>query len=209
YYEPSLKDKIKVCSGTAYPVLPSKTYAVGSFNSFLAENNNSIVRYTRKGDEFESVKIASGYSSYTLSEDGSTIVYLKNDRLYKASTTNPDSEVKLASDVSKYAADSTLKHIYYYNDDEKEFFYVTGTEDNNKKVGEDYPNSLTVTDSGVCVYIYDNNSIGCSVRGSKEKVKGISEVSGIYKSGNTVFAKDYDDGILFSSTDGVNFSKLK
>ena len=212
YFDPSLAKKVKVCSGSLSLIIPDNSYAYSNFNSFLASNvNGSVYRYTRRGEDFEDpIKITSA-SNYLISADGNTILYVKGGKLYRNNTINADSEVKLASHVDSYYlwADSSLKNVYYYDSDAETFYYVAGSEDSKTKILDECPYSAVVTDSGVCVYKYDGTSIGCSVRGSKEKVKGISEVSKIYDNGNAIIALAEDDEGLFISKDGINFSKVK
>ena len=102
-----------------------------------------------------------------------------------------------------------MKNVYYYDNDDEVFYYIAGSEESKTKILDECPSSAVVTDSGVCVYKYDGTSIGCSIKGNKEKVKGVSEVSKLYDNGSAIIALAEDDEGLFISKDGINFSKVK
>ena len=212
YYNPSLKDAIKVCSGSISLALPYRAYAYNSLDSFVAYDGGETVRYSRKGEDFESERIAK--TTYcAMSDDGSYVVYLKSNNLYRKSIYNSDSEVKLASDVnnSYLWIDTSLKHFYYYDSGDDILYYVTDKEENKKKVCDDKPSEGIVNSSGVFVYMYDGVNVNAAVRGNKEKIKGVtdSEASEIDTCGNVFIIKNVDGDALFTASDGINFSKVK
>lgn len=212
YYDPSLKDSIKVCSGSIALALPYRAYAYNSLDTFVAYEDGETVKFSRKGEDFESERIAK--TTYcALSEDGSYVVYLKSGNLYRKSIYNSDSEVKLASDVnnSYLWIDTSLKHFYYYDSGDDILYYVTDKEENKKKVCDDKPSEGIVNNSGVFVYMYDGVNVNAAVRGNKEKIKGVtdSEASEIGTCGNAFIIESVDRDAVFTASDGINFSKVK
>ncbi|MDR2665080.1 MAG: zinc ribbon domain-containing protein [Oscillospiraceae bacterium] len=101
-------------------------YGVSSFaNSFYESGNGNIVRITGKFAAESVVKSISGGSPY-LADDGKTLLYIKNDDVYKINGMRPGAEAtKLASDVEGFIPTSKGDAIYYGDDDE-EVFYQKG-----------------------------------------------------------------------------------
>ena len=225
-FDPSFKDvktfsadymEIAYPSGSSYS-LPFTTlfvygtsYSLPSIKSFVMYSDSKLYRVTLKGGEYEKTVLARNVDRYKLSADGKTIIFKRNDTLYRASalkeTENPE---KLAEDVSSFYANSTLSAIYCTTFDD-ELLYIKG-KGKTEKVESDCPDSFTVLENGVCFYTIDNE-YKYSTGGKGKRCAGIGEAGynknyGSYSFiGNTVYA--YSDGYIYTSQDGKKFTKTK
>lgn len=230
YFDASMEDPVKVCSGSVSLVLADNTTGqVSSLKEFIGTNNGNVCRFSLDGDEFERTKLVSNSYDYVLSNDGSYIYYLKSGKLRRVDTRTGDNDEEFAK-----AEDDTIigfipiqdfSGFYLVGNGGSSLYYVGksgGTAD--KPFAEDIEGAV-VDDSGVVVYLTDysggTGTLYYSSRGEKgKKVEGIGECTDSMYSDSTVREEISDltgstvyiyneDGELYVSTDGKSFAKTK
>ncbi len=205
YFDSSHKEDIKVTGSKImliYPECGVRSY--DNLKSFLAYSDSKIVKFTRKGDDFDKETLASSPFSCILSADGKELVYVQNNELYKISVSNPDKKTQLGSEVIDYYADKDLKNVYFLNQDNT-LRYADGKSKNGKKIIDDV-GDFNVAPNGVCIFTDDDDTLYYSANGSDKKKAGLEDVTGyVERTYNTIYVES--DGDLYVSTDGKNFSK--
>lgn len=208
-YAPSFEKKIKIANKRSSIVSPSRAVtAISDIRSFHIYSDENVYYVTIKGGKAEKIRLASKPSSYMLSADGKTLIYLDEDTLYKTSAVKkPTDPEVLATGVISFESDSSLSNIYCTTD-EDQLIYVKG-KGNYDVVDGEMPDAFVVHENGTCVYVLDET---CKyARGSKSAdCVGLGEVEGFgyYETllniaGRAVYA--YSDGHVYSSTDGKSF----
>lgn len=209
-FDPSFKE-VKTFSADYVDI----AYPSGAFHylpdvkSFVMYSDSKLYRVTLKGGEYDKTVLARNVDAYQLSADGKTIIFKRNDTLYRASalkeTENPE---RLAEDVRSFSANSSLSAIYCTTYDD-ELLYIKG-KGKTEKVESDRPDSFTVLENGVCIYTIDDE-YKYSTGGKGKRCDGVGEADDSYGSysisANTVYA--FSDGYIYTSQDGKKFTKTK
>lgn len=226
YFDTSLEEAVKVCSGWIYIVTPKQTTGrINSFNNFLGEKDGSVYRFERNGDEFEGIKLISNPNKYQVSPDGSSIVYIKNDMLYMVDTETGENNTAFAKisseDVRNFYAIPDFSGFYLI-DRYNNLYYVDKKGGIVNKPFAENVAGAALDDSGVITYLSDyTNELGTlyySSRGDKGKrVEGVGECSHIITDsyqvgivseyvGFTIYVlnEDYE---VYISTNGKDFKK--
>ena len=132
------KDEEKLAKTEVYNVIyPQNCYASYIGDSTVALLNDTIkgqVVYGADGRLYwvnkkatELVKIDSGVSSVLMSDDGSAVVYVSNNKVYKVSKFKEDLEPELLfdeEDVYYVVASTDLKKVYAYSYAEQTLYYI-------------------------------------------------------------------------------------
>ena len=211
-FDPSFKE-VKTFSADYVDI----AYPSGAFHylpdvkSFVMYSDGKLYRVSLKGGEYDKTVLARNVEGYNISADGKTVIYKKNDTLYRASalkeTENPE---KLAEDVRLFYTNSSLSAIYCTTYDD-ELIYIKGR-GKTEKVESDRPDSFDVLENGVCFYIIDDE-YKYSTGGKGKRCDGVGEADSSYYygsryiSGNTVYV--FSDGYIYTSRDGKKFTKTK
>lgn len=209
-FDPSFKE-VKTFSADYVDI----AYPSGAFHylpdvkSFVMYSDGKLYRVTLKGGEYDKTVLARNVDAYQLSADGKTIIFKRNDTLYRASalkvTENPE---KLAENVRTFSANSSLSDIYCTTYDD-ELLYIKG-KGKTEKVESDRPDSFTALENGVCFYTIDDE-YKYSTGGKGKRCDGVGEADDSYgsysTSANTVYA--FSDGYIYTSQDGKKFTKTK
>ena len=210
-YDPSFKEDKAFSADGMYLVTPYyPIQLLPSLKSFVIYSDSKLIRVSLKGGEYDKTVLARNVYSYRLSADGKTIIYLKNDTLYRASALKETAEPeRLAENIRSFDANSSLSAIFCTNYDD-ELVYIKG-KGKTEKVESDIPDSFTVLENGTCLYTMDDE-YRYSTGGKGKRCDGIGEAD-YYSNGqyhankNTVYA--YSDGYIYVSTDGRKFTKTK
>ncbi|MCM1164914.1 MAG: zinc ribbon domain-containing protein [Lachnospiraceae bacterium] len=205
YFDSSLKEEIKVTGSTidlAYPAGGTQSY--DDLKSFVAYSDGKIIKFTRKGDDFEKETIVSSTTGFMLSADGKSILYTQFGDLYRVSVSNPDKKEQLGSEAVDWDADFSLKNVYFVNSDGA-LRYADGKSKNGKKIMDDVGDFVVNLD-GVCVFTDDDDTLYYSAGGGDRKKAGLEDVEYIETAYNAVFVRS--DGDLYVSTDGKKFTKV-
>lgn len=211
-FDPSFKE-VKTFSADYVDI----AYPSGAFHylpdvkSFVMYSDGKLYRVSLKGGEYDKTVLARNVDGYNISADGKTVIYKKNDTLYRASalkeTENPE---KLAEDVRLFYTNSSLSAIYCTTYDD-ELIYIKGR-GKTEKVESDRPDSFDVLENGVCFYIIDDE-YKYSTGGKGKRCDGVGEADSSYYygsryiGGNTVYV--FSDGYIYTSRDGKKFTKTK
>lgn len=184
---------------------------ISDYKNFVVYSDNKLILAQLKKGEYEKITLAKNVDAHRISADGKTLIYKKNDNLYRISALKTQDEPELlAEDIRSFDANPDLSAIYYINDD-RELMYAKGN-GKSVKVESDYPDEYDVLHNGVCVYVIDD-TIKYSTGDSGVKCTGIGEceeVSSYYSyymldSVNAVVA--YSDDYVYISKDGKKFTK--
>lgn len=213
-YNPSMNKPAKVESSYINIQYPANSDFLSSFDSFVASKGDSYYRYILRGDKYEDIKIVSGVSGAYLSQDGSKLAYVKDEKAYVVSTTAKDAEkVLVAKKVNGLVPTPDLS-LYYYTtvDDGKYDLYVsTGNAESTKKVLSDvneYSNFTMLTNGNFI--LLDDDVVIVSVKGDKPIDSNLDDVSGSIstdKTGSNVYC--WSDDVLYVSKDGKTFTSTK
>ena len=206
YFAPNLSESIKVDSGSVSVIVPrGNVAAYDDFKSFIGTEGSSVKKFTLKGDSFEKYTIASNVDSFSLSADGKKLVYMKNYSLYSISTTSDNAEaIKLESMVTSFETNADLTKIYIKNVD-GELVFSNGSSEKTTKITDDVE-QFAVSLDGVCCYEKDDALYSTSGGSKGAKVDKMSDVSSVYVKNASIFYV-YNDGTLYVSTNGKNFTK--
>ncbi len=174
--------------------------------------NGNAVFLKKKGSEIESVKLA-GECSARITEDGETLVYTKNNNLYKTSARKEQETVKLADDVEAFVISPDGKYIYFINEDD-ELYGMKGNGD-PKRIASDL-SDWTMSAEGVLFFITDEtDDLGtlCYCKNGKTKKKLDDSVSFVIAYDTVVYyrkATSADDGTydIYASKGGTSFSAI-
>lgn len=223
-YHPSMEKPIELTEDeTDLVYAPYTINNFSNFDDFIAECDDNIVRFVRKGDKYEEIKIASNVDDYKLSRDGKKMVYTKKGSLYIVDVTAKKPEpVKIFSDMDDYASvygSDDLKHLYFYDEDGN-LMYSNGKPDSAVEIADDDVNSCIVTADGNCLYLYEyedkNNNyerdsgdtaeLYCSFKGGKPvQVSDPDEAYSLSRLGDYIYIRIDDE--LFITKDCKKFEK--
>lgn len=213
------KDKSKISSDMAYILLPSgvssvsNSYNISSFKNqaFLAltDSDNVVSIVNSKG---ESESVVKKVSNVSISNDGKTIFYTKNDKLYRSDLKADAEGVELVKDISsnaKYAITPDGKGVYYIDDDEILRYTTNGKK--NEKILDDV-NSVVVTNKGVALFINDDDELYSTTNGKKaSKISQNDEETSVIIVGNYAYystINDNDEMSLFVSDGSDKFKAV-
>ena len=193
-------------------LLPNMSVNDGTFAGVKDLKNQLYYTYSsgdgygvyKVNSKLEAASCVKNAKNLVLQEDGKTITYLKNDKLYLMNTSSSDPEGKvLASDVTKYISSLNGK-LFLYENEEKETFSVNTSGKSQKVIGESVTR-WTAIGSGF-LYILDEELYFTT--GSKgSKVSGISdEVQNL--SGYRDYALIQVEDVVYFTKDGKKVTKL-
>ncbi|MGN1339634.1 MAG: zinc-ribbon domain-containing protein [Oscillospiraceae bacterium] len=224
-YDTSMESPVKLGRGTVRAMYPANGYyTANNFDNFVGRSSSGVKRYIRKGGEYDdSIDLISSFSYSFISEDGKSLLYYNNGKVYKRDTTSEDGDKitvarsVLSTESNYFATDSNFNNIYYINYD-YELMYSNGREDGISTVYDnDSVSSVVLSTSGACPFIYDRSGgegyVSYSVSGgNREKCSGVSTLDWFSNSGirakTYIFAVNADDE-LYISSDGKNFTNTK
>lgn len=209
-YDPSFDEAKSLPAGNME--LASAKKAINSLTdvkNFVIYSDSRLYKVYYNGEDYEKDILAKNVDSYMISADGKTIVYRRNDTLYRISAlTVTDEPEVLAEDIRFFAADSSLSNIYCTSFDD-EFLYVKGN-GKTEKVESDVPDNFSVLENGTCIYALDGD-FKYSTGGKGTRCDGIGEADEDMRyysiSANTVYG--FSDGYVYTSADGKKFTNTK
>jgi hypothetical protein len=144
------------------------------------------------------VKIDGDVSDWRMSDDGSAIVYVSNEKVYKVSKFKEDMKQTLLyedEDISTLDASGNLKKIYAYSSHGETVYYIKGK---NKAVEicDDVDSYAYNEKDGKLYYVTDKEIYSAKTSSSsKKKVSGLDgDASYVYATLNGVVAYTSDDG---------------
>ncbi|MBQ8799882.1 MAG: zinc ribbon domain-containing protein [Lachnospiraceae bacterium] len=149
-------------------------------------------------DNFEDEKLASDVSSYAISENYDTLVYLDDGELIKVTDFHKGGiKTDLDDDAearSMYAA-GDLKKIYYLNND-GELYCFSGKK--SKKIDEDVTSVRVSEDGTYCYYVVEGEKCCYSKNGAKGKeILDDDDYSmSLYRSYGTVYMEATEKGYV-------------
>lgn len=215
-YFPSLEEGIKVSTGSVRPLVPYNSYfSSNNFDNFIGVSGSTTYRFTRNGDEYDSFKIANSDIT-ALSSDGKNIIYRDGSKVYKKSAVSEDADkITVVKYHNGIDFDPNFNNIYS-RDRDYALVYSNGTDDDIKVVFDsEEVSDLTVSENGVCTFIYDysggEGTLAFSANGGeKQKCSGLSSAASVSRSnsGKYIYAVTSDNE-LYISTDGKTFTNTK
>ena len=209
-YNTKLKDAVPVGSGEIY-FFPGTHgyYCSDTFDSFLgfAYDNSGIstlYRFVRKGEEYNRIKIvgSSDIKESDVSEDGKTVIYLRDGKIYKKNTEKEDSEpVIVAADATSFVCGGNIKNIYFITTD-RTLSWSSGDEKSVVPITRDDVTGYTMVGNDVCTFIYNDALYYSKNGGERQKITEVKEVQSLTTDG---IAKD-SEGRYWSTADGIKYS---
>ncbi len=196
-------DKQKLGSGMIVPIIPgtaqhgtlytlysggvfsAATYGVETLSEMFYYNTSAgTIVYLEDDVETERVASSVTYGSVSISDDGKTLYYMRDDTLYRVKENDIDESVEIAEDVNTFAMSRDGKSAYYIDEDDA-LWFAKGTK-KPKKVADDIV-SVAVTHDGYAMFIgeysYSSNSgvlYACKNGGKKTQVLDDAYTSSSY-----------------------------
>lgn len=170
------------------------------------EDDGATIFYRPVGkDKKEPIKLDSDVYSYSLSENGKLMTYLKYDGdskiLYQH---NLKDKEKIASEVSSFKASDDGKTVFFTTDYESENYvrdlYVKKAGKDKEKVESEIQSLVRISDDFKTVYFVKDDTLYKKVVG-KDKVKIASDVTGyptVFDDGTAFYVKDNSTEIKLS-----------
>lgn len=212
-------EKVKLLnSPSCSPVAPTNTAVFYSYNTItydIKTFGGNVVSMSDAvyfvDDKFETEKISNIDGSVMITDDGKTVVYQKNQDLYRAEVSKPEDAVKLADDIVSFNMTSDGKKVYYINEDE-ELWCKNGSSD-SVKIADDVYN-IVITSKDVALFLGDYNSSSggtlYSCKNGKSKDKIAEDVTSVRTGAKTAYytVKDGDTTTIFVSKGDAKFSQI-
>jgi hypothetical protein len=202
------KDAEKLDGSTIYTIVnPYDSYCyLGSYTQALPTDTiKGQVVYTNSGKLMwvnkkatDMVKIDGDISDWRMSDDGSAIVYVSNEKVYKVSKFKENMKQTLLyedEDISTLAVSGDLKKIYAYSYDDDTVYYIKG-KNKAEKIVDDVDSFAYNEKDGKLYYVTDKELYSAKKSSSsKKKVSGVDgDASYVYSTLNGVVAYTSDDG---------------
>ncbi|MDE7297658.1 MAG: hypothetical protein K2N94_02370, partial [Lachnospiraceae bacterium] len=190
------KEEETVAKGTIFPILPDNVqnyqetvyteetnvsvtvYGTGDLSGLVCEINDGLY-YIDK--DMSAQRIVSSYTDCEVSADGTALLYLRGDSLYRVKNLKKSLEPEKIEDiegVSGFAANKDLNRLYYLNDD-NELMYFGGSGKPVKIYDDDIKSVLVVGDKLYFVGDYSRGTGTLYVSDKGSKRKSIAEVAEI------------------------------
>jgi hypothetical protein len=182
------KEKITLSGAINSFILPDSTrdsddiIGVKSFANTLYRSGDEVIRIDNKFEASSVAKKINSIKTRYLASDGRTLLYMKNDDLYKVDALNKNATaVKLVDgNVLNFVAVNKGSAVYFLNED-KELYYQKG-KGKPTHIADDVTSSISSSGLGAIVgfkdkiLYYVSDSEVCSTTGKKGKlVSGIDE----------------------------------
>lgn len=135
----------------------------------------------------EPIKIDSNIYLYTVSDDASSVTYIKNDTLYQYNMKKDDKQ-KIANDVSRYWVSDDGSTIVYKNNEDTLYYTVKGGD--REKIDSSVSSLYAADDLSVVFYLKDDSLYKREPGGDKEKISSdVAEIIKVYDSGEVYYLK--------------------
>lgn len=212
FYTPKMNEAVKVCGNSMYGIELGNDAVVyyenygniigtDSLKGCIFGTYDGLYWLNEKGDN--AVRITSSASDYQISEDGKSIVYVTNGKLYKVDKLGEKIEAeKLYSDeyVDYVIASKDLSNIYITSGDE--LYYIKGV-DKAERISNDlssdyysYYNSVAYNDASDKIYFIENGTL-MSAGKTEKSAKEVAD--------DVVYVTDTMDGIIYAIEDGDEY----
>lgn len=216
YMKPVFPDY--TCSLQGFQVYPVTTF-VNTWMRYSKDGTYGIGYIDKNLEMHEVIKNCSGGSSDVfVTEDQNTLLYIRNDNLYRATRKTDFEAEKLASDVVGFRASLDGKDIYYVTDEAELYYY---SEKSEKAIAEDVSLvDFLVTNDGTAFFLIDysdENETGTLYRCSdgKNKVRLAEDVCWIrstpklvYYEADCYWEDSYLCGNVYMSKNEKDFKKI-
>jgi hypothetical protein len=211
-------DELLVPSGTQTSFARSYVYGISDFrNTFYTAYDSEFGAYAiiRINGDYETERVARNIASATLCNDGKTLIYRKDDSLYKIDGLKQDAEeIELVDgDVAGFDAAENGGAVYYVTTDD-EAYYLKGT-GKAKLISSDVQPSeyggyqiAYYDNAGLFYYVSDDTLYSSKNGGKGAQVKGINgDVITLGAGTFAVSVRTTDDGdtLYYRSKDGKTF----
>lgn len=213
YFSEKAGERVEISKSTIRILTPSRAMRdsryVGVKNlknqlytSYVSGDGYTVFRLSSK---LETTSLVRNVFSLSLQEDGKTITYLKNDKLYLMNTSASDPEGKLlAGNVDAYISSVDGK-IFLYENDEKETFIVNTNGKSQKVVGESVSEWAAVGKG--FLYVIDDE-LYFTTGGKGSKLSGLSDDVEDLEGDRDYAIIVCDDDAIFLTTDGKKLIKI-
>lgn len=218
------REKIKILNNRAYPLLPSNAvkmnhigdniiYGIDSFSNKLLEASEDIYYLNSR---YETNKISDRNYKALISNDMKKLVYLDYSEclhiVTKLNSKNPkDVELDASDDVVNFTISEDGSTIYYVNEDDE--LYSISVSNRPNKVADDVSKYNLVALGNKIYFLtdyYDTGALYYTTGKRKTAIRNADEVSYAYRLGNGLVYQegDYDERVIYGSSNGKSFKKL-
>lgn len=207
------KDPEKIDNSSIYAIIYPSSYGTGTLGSSTQALGNDTIKgqvvYNSEGKLLwvnkkasDMVKIDSNVYDVKMSSDGSAIVYVSSNRIYKVSKFSENMEPKLVyedEDIYSLAASDDLKKIYGYSYEDDAVYYIKSSK-KAEKICEDVDSFAYNSKDGKLYFVTDEELYEAKTSSSSRKkvsVDGdaVSVSAGL--NGVTVYTRDDGDYICY------------
>lgn len=192
-------------------------YGIDSFaHSFYVNSNSDLVRVNGK---FETSNVIRNIDDAYLAADGKTVLYLRNDSIFKVNGRKQNAEPNRLVDGNVMMFIATSKgNAVFYIDDEYDVFFKKGNSRPSNIFGEytsrDFPwgvyGGFYALYKGSTLFLVYEEEIYSSSGSKAQKIRGIEDVTAVSAGMFDVLVttNDHGDIIYYHSTNGRRFGKL-
>ncbi len=185
------------------------TYDIKTFGGNVVSMSDAVYYVDNK---FETEKISNIDGSVMITDDGKTVVYQKNQDLYRAAVSKPEDAVKLADDIVSFNMTSDGKRVYYINEDE-ELWCKSGNSD-AVKIADDVYN-IVITGKDVALFLVDYSETSrrgtlYSCKNGKDREKIADDIGSVISGVKTAYytVKDGDSTTVYVSQGDTKFTQI-
>lgn len=174
-----------------------------SFKNNLFTADNEVYKMNGK---LEMSRVAKYTESLHLLDDGKTISFIRNKKLYICNTAagNPESK-ELAADVTGYAPSRNGKLFLYINEDGETHTVTSGGK--SQRILNDSVEYLTWAGDGGFLYLYEDDLYYTS-GGKASKVSSIKDVYDIRDTPQYALIYTDEGDVIYFTNNGKNFTKI-
>jgi uncharacterized Zn finger protein (UPF0148 family) len=207
------KDPEKIDNSIIYEVIYPDSYGTGILGSSTQALGNDTIKgqvvYNSDGKLLwvnkkasDMVKIDSNVYDAKMSSDGSAVVYVSNNKIYKVSKFGESMEPKLLyedEDIYSLAASDDLKKIYGYSYEDDTLYYIKSSK-KAEKICDDVDSFAYNSKDGKLYFVTDEELYEAKTSSSSRKkvsVDGDAVSVSAALNGVTVYTRDDGDYICY------------
>jgi hypothetical protein len=207
------KDAEKIDSASIYSIIYPESYGTGTLGSSTQALGNDTIKgqvvYNNDGKLLwvnkkasDMVKIDSNVYDVKMSEDGSAIVYISGNRIYRVSKFKESMDSELVyedEDIYSLAVSDDLKKIYGYSYEDDTVYYIKGS-NKAEKISEDVDSFAFNSKDGKLYFVSDEELYEAKTSSSsKKKVSVDGDAAAVSSTVNGVVAytRDGSDYICY------------
>lgn len=153
----------------------------GEYKLYYRNTKQKVPR-GKNADE-KGIRLASGVTNFKISPKGDLVIYRKGDRLYISDLKD---EKSVSNDVTTFNLSDDGQKIIFRKSGGNLYICGVNAKDSPEKIDSDIDSVVSASNEYKTIYYRKDDSLYCKELG-KDKVKVISDISGITRIGDTYF----------------------